>query len=1073
MLSGRKRICRLISFVLAVVIALCIFFAYVYYLDLRETFLAKVSSKATALIGQQVSIGDISVSFPLVIQLRDIQIRNPEGFVSGRLFKVKKIFLNTSYRDLLEGKLHFREIVLQSPELTVLKDREGRLNISDGLRKFLSKKGTLNYQVDELKILSGMADFNNNILLRSEKVNLTLKNLSSRPGTKTIIEGDTLLSGADKVRVNGWINLKDDPKKFRLSASAEDFSFSPFRAMAEKYHINLERTMTRFILEAEGDTDKGINLQSDIQVKSPGYGIYRKALLDISVHADAFCDLAADSVNIKTFTVTAGNAITMKAKGLVRDLRKVPSYNLKVNIGRVELAAFNFLRGVQATGMVTSDVIDMKGRLDDSLPEVSGVVRLEDAKVKADAAYVRNLNARILFSSDKESSAKVEGSAVIVKAGGHSLSQPAGVRLSLNAKLQRRDITFSASLTSSPFAIQIRERELSLKDTRVVTDGLLTGKTYSGKSSFTATGIQYADYSFNDLKVFFTADYEKNVLLIKGPKVETDRFSSSADMARIETVGRKDSFLIDAKNLNAAYPEKNASFSGLDFSLSLRRGDRDFSGDFQFSSAGVLFQEIKTGKISGRGAFNEKDFSLDMPRADLAGGMIRLIAEGKTSQGPFPVKVEASVEHIDLETISPAMEHYTIKGYRLSGHLENAQLKGIVDSKESMHGTMELDLKTFSLLNKKTGRYLLKDLSVHSEAAFKGADCEIKAAASAGNVAATISGTARKFMGEDREIIIQGQLPETQASEIRNSFWDSFPDALLYVGLEGAVASDFNVTYRKGGMTLEGNLRMGNFSIEGENSEYSMGPVNGMIPFAYGTFGEKGVPIQLPAFEPSEFERVSRYYADEYREDGYHKITIGSLQYGFRMLDNITVWIKQDKGVLNVGRFSANIFGGRLNGSAAVETADGLHYRAGMILEGASLKKLCDDIYPIKGYISGKVDGIGMVKGSGTGLPELIGKADFWTYSGRDEKTRISGEFLQKLGGASLKSYLGDRDFDKGKMSLYMQKGYFIFRELEISNRNIFGIKDLSVKVAPFNNRISIDRLMWTIVEAAHRAKKN
>jgi uncharacterized protein YjfI (DUF2170 family) len=44
---------------------------------------------------------------------------------------------------------------------------------------------------------------------------------------------------------------------------------------------------------------------------------------------------------------------------------------------------------------------------------------------------------------------------------------------------------------------------------------------------------------------------------------------------------------------------------------------------------------------------------------------------------------------------------------------------------------------------------------------------------------------------------------------------------------------------------------------------------------------------------------------------------------------------------------------------------------------------------------------------------------------------------------------------------------------MEISNRNMFGIQDLSVKVAPLSNRIAIDHLMWTIVEAAHRAKKN
>jgi len=56
-------------------------------------------------------------------------------------------------------------------------------------------------------------------------------------------------------------------------------------------------------------------------------------------------------------------------------------------------------------------------------------------------------------------------------------------------------------------------------------------------------------------------------------------------------------------------------------------------------------------------------------------------------------------------------------------------------------------------------------------------------------------------------------------------------------------------------------------------------------------------------------------------------------------------------------------------------------------------------------------------------------------------------------------------------MSLYLQNGFVIFRELEISNRNFIGIKDLDMKVAPLNNRIAIDHLMWSITEAAFRAK--
>jgi hypothetical protein len=105
-------------------------------------------------------------------------------------------------------------------------------------------------------------------------------------------------------------------------------------------------------------------------------------------------------------------------------------------------------------------------------------------------------------------------------------------------------------------------------------------------------------------------------------------------------------------------------------------------------------------------------------------------------------------------------------------------------------------------------------------------------------------------------------------------------------------------------------------------------------------------------------------------------------------------------------------------------------------------------------------------------LAEIIGRADLWTYATRDEKTKISREFLQKIGGPSIKSYLGNRNFDKGIMSVYIQKGFLIFRELEISNRNFIGVRDLSVKVAPLSNRIAIDHLLWTIVEAANRGAK-
>jgi hypothetical protein len=57
-------------------------------------------------------------------------------------------------------------------------------------------------------------------------------------------------------------------------------------------------------------------------------------------------------------------------------------------------------------------------------------------------------------------------------------------------------------------------------------------------------------------------------------------------------------------------------------------------------------------------------------------------------------------------------------------------------------------------------------------------------------------------------------------------------------------------------------------------------------------------------------------------------------------------------------------------------------------------------------------------------------------------------------------------------MRILVKDGFVLFRELDISNRNILGVQDLSVKVAPLNNRIAIDHLLWSLAEAGERAQK-
>jgi hypothetical protein len=362
-------------------------------------------------------------------------------------------------------------------------------------------------------------------------------------------------------------------------------------------------------------------------------------------------------------------------------------------------------------------------------------------------------------------------------------------------------------------------------------------------------------------------------------------------------------------------------------------------------------------------------------------------------------------------------------------------------------------------------------------------------------------------MEKDRRLTLKLSIPEVNVPLIREVFWDVFPDSLLYVGLEGSISSTLSLVYLEQGLNVEGEVLLKECRLSGENGEYSIGPINGSFPLRYGKMSTQGSLLTLPTHEKSQFDQLLHSYERDPLEQGSQTVkppahgaglpgdvntitgsaflptfkaghpadlpvTLGALHYGFPLLEDIRLRSMSRDSSLNVFQFDAKIFNGQLYGSGVLDLSEGLNFRGGFLVKGVSLKALCDTIQPIQGFISGKVDGIVSVKGSGTGLSHLVGKGEFWVDPTAGEKMMISREFLQKVGRVSAKLYLGDRRFNRGILEAYLKDGYVIFKELELSNRNLLGMTDLSVKVAPFNNRIDLDHLLWTITEAATRANE-
>ncbi len=1069
----KKKVRKILFYGVILCIILLSLLAYLHYLDLKKAFITKISAKLTSMIGQRVYIEDLSISPSGVITLYNITIENPESFAPGQLLWMKRLSLDLRVKELIEGKFIFKNIILFSPELYLVKDKKGHWNISDVLLRLLSEKSTGKYQyrVDEFRIDSGVFDFNRDETYRSGPINLRLGNLSSDTGTRTKIQGAIVYAG-NKIQLDGWAFLNEASKKFNLSLSSNDVMPSSIGKLVKSYKIDAQKTRINISLHAEGDMEKGFHITSDLHLKKAGFFLL-KGEEDLRLLTDATFSFQDYSITIRAISLHVNGVSKAVLKGVVTGLKKKPTYRAELKIDRLDLSGLHFMKDLKVSGILTSNNIRLAGSLETKIPEVSGTLQLREGGIESHQAVIRGIDADIIFSSNKEISMKGEASARIEKVGEYLFIKPVETKLLTTLQNTQDRMAFTSFLTLSPLFIKIEGgKTASLDSSNMMIDGTMEGKTFSGKNSFEIKSINYGDYTISGFRSNSDIHYQKGGVIVKNLVIEAENVKSSANQMSIAISGGKDEYQVDIMDMNASYRNGEALLQQCDFHMNLHPEPKSISGDLHFSAKNIIFQGMTFSRISGNGRFDEKYFFIDIPQAETFKGLIKLTAQGKTKEGPFPIKTNFLAEGIDLAALSKLAQKSLKLPYQVAGNIKRMSFEGIINPEASLMGHAFFEANKVSVSKPDAGRSIVKDGLFHGEIEFKEKDLVVKGDGATGTLSTQFSGTVKEFMREGRQIQVKVSLPEVKVSEIRNAFWDIFPDSLLYTGLQGFISSDVSVDYNREGLEVRGDLKVKDCIFEGENGEYSIGPINGTIPIGYGKGQDEKSVVSMPSFEKSQFDQLDKYYAGEGLRDGSYRITIGSLTYGFPLLDNISLWIKQKGSILSIGSFSANIFGGKLNGSAIIDFSNGFYYRAGLLVKDVSLSKLCDGIGSIKGYISGRMNGIANLKGTGMGISQLIGKADFWTYRTRDEKTMISKTFLQKIGGTSMKAYLGDRPFDKGIMSLYLKNGYFIFEELEISNKNFLGITDLSVKVAPFNNRIALDHLLWTITEAAQRAKE-
>jgi uncharacterized protein involved in outer membrane biogenesis len=77
-----------------------------------------------------VRVGSVDLSFlSASIRLKNLQVHNPSGFPGRLMIDVPQVFIDFEPAELFQGRAHFKEVRLELKEMTVIRDKNGRLNV--------------------------------------------------------------------------------------------------------------------------------------------------------------------------------------------------------------------------------------------------------------------------------------------------------------------------------------------------------------------------------------------------------------------------------------------------------------------------------------------------------------------------------------------------------------------------------------------------------------------------------------------------------------------------------------------------------------------------------------------------------------------------------------------------------------------------------------------------------------------------------------------------------------------------------------------------------------------------------
>jgi hypothetical protein len=338
------------------------------------------------------------------------------------------------------------------------------------------------------------------------------------------------------------------------------------------------------------------------------------------------------------------------------------------------------------------------------------------------------------------------------------------------------------------------------------------------------------------------------------------------------------------------------------------------------------------------------------------------------------------------------------------------------------------------------------------------------------------TGRIQNLLNEQRVLKINSD--RIPLSVVKNILNPLLPESFRGGNLRGDAKLDMvfdHVLNKK--VSWSGKLSLANASFAGVVSQIPIyvNGVNGVIKL--DEYSEAANLLASLLREHHKFDRevFKRFLSLLSETDSYRKkdfLRIDEIKYGFLGIDHIECLLNMTGLKLNIDQCASNLFDGRAYVAGSFDYRSKKdRYNLSVLFKDISLEDISNRVNSIKDYITGRINGLVWLNGNGEELKTMDGLFEFWSIKSKKESRRLGKAFLEKLGAKSRFFIGSSRSYDRAEISGYIKEGVLTFSKFNISN-TILGYKNLSIKVDPRRNTISLAHMISVIREISKRASE-